>query len=77
MRIRSWCESGGAWSNRSYSELPVGGTGGPESGGETGRSTWMFLADNPWRWLLREDFRRPAAVTGPRDLAPLIREASI
>jgi len=24
---------------------------------------------------LREDFRRPAAVTGPRDLAPLIQEA--
>jgi hypothetical protein len=35
------------------------------------------LEYNPWRQLLRADLRFPDSVAGPRDLAPLRREASL
>jgi hypothetical protein len=34
-------------------------------------------AQKPWRVLLREELHLPRAVMGPRERAPLVREASI
>ncbi len=37
----------------------------------------MVSANIPWRVLLREELSLPFGVTGPFDLAPLAREASV
>jgi hypothetical protein len=68
MRMRSSSASRTACFRRLRSEFAERGAGG---------ETWISLAYRQWRRLLREDFCRPAWVTGPRDLAPLMREASI
>jgi len=92
MRMQSRCASRAHCNNRSYSELGEFGAGysaassscrawacksGSSAGSwPEGGTIGMSFAYRPWRRLLREDFCLPMLVTGPRDLAPLIREAS-